>query len=59
MTLKVILPDYITRAEQVEVQKLSTHVGSVNVDIENRRLITQFGGGATGDTATAIIILRG
>lgn len=58
-TLRVILPDYITRAEQVEVEKLSNHVGSVNVDIENRRLTIQFGGGATGDTTTAIIILRG
>lgn len=58
-TLKVILPDYITRAEQVEVEKLSAHVGSVNVDIENRRLIIRFGGGVTGDSGSAIIILRG
>lgn len=58
-TLSVILPDYITRAEQVEVEKLSNHVDSVNVDIENRRLIIQFGGGATGDSGSAVIILRG
>lgn len=58
-TLSVILPDYITRAEQVEVEQLSNHVDSVNVDIENRRLIIQFGGGATGDSGSAVIILRG
>ena len=58
-TLKVILPDYITRAEQVEVQKLSNLVGSVNVDIKNRRLIILFNDNRTDDTATAVIILRG